>query len=146
MLEAAKLYDLSEMPEELAESVARLGKPTAGFSITPRYVSRKLLRGLLLIAAGLVGNYLYWIVFNGPMVAEHLLFLLLIGPIITGAGLAYSAWRDRGLWVLYFPTGLLRWQRGDLKTFPWDESLEIYFHRIFACEPLQRETDRKSVV
>jgi len=128
-----------DWPIELVEPVERLGPPDEVFRIPRSHALMKFFMGLGLIVGGGLTNYLYWVVFNGPVVAEHFLFLLLFGPIISGLGLIYAGWRDRGLWVLVYPMGLLRWQRGEVVTFPWDEIDEVLFFRVVECEKPQRE-------
>ena len=51
--------------------------------------------------------------------------------------LLLAAWRDRGLWVLVFPQGLLRWQRGAVASFPWDEIERVSFSRVLAFGPVE---------
>jgi len=128
-----------DWPIELVEPVERLGPPDEVFRIPRRHALLKAIMGICLIVGGGLTNYLYWVVFNGPVVAEHLLFLLLFGPIISGLGFIYAGWRDRGLWVLIYPMGLLRWQRGEVLTFPWDDIDEILFFRVVECEKPRRE-------
>ena len=147
MRESETLTDLAReapnWPAELADPVARLGPPSEVFRIPRSHAARKTISGLCLIVGGGVANYLYWVVFNGPVVAEHFLFLFLFGPIISGVGLMYAAWRDGGLWALIYPMGLLRWQRGEVVTFPWDEIKELSFYRVVECEKPRRTTDAR---
>src|ERR1700685_3249603 len=110
----AELREIPDWPDALAEPVARLGAPDYVFRIPRAHPTRRAVSGICLIVGGLVANYLYWVVFQGPLVAEHLLFLLLFGPILSGVGFLYAAWRDNGLWVLIYPVGLLRWQSGEV--------------------------------
>ncbi len=64
---------------------------------------------------------------------------MLFGPIISGVGLIYAGLRDRGLWILVYPMGLLRWQRGEVITFPWDEVTDLVFYRVVECDNPKRE-------
>ena len=59
-----------------------------------------------MLVVGIVGNYLWWVHGNGgfdPFAAK----LLLLLPILGGA-LLWHMYRQRGLYVLIYPTGLLR--------------------------------------
>lgn len=140
MLDQSEQIESPDWPVELAEPVARLGPPRDVYRIPRRYSARKTLSGLILIIGGLIGNYLYWIVFKAQFGEIHFLYFLLFGPILTGIGLIYAAWRDRGLWILIYPMGLLRWQRGEVVTFPWDEIAELSFFRVVECERPRRTT------
>jgi hypothetical protein len=129
--------DGPDWPDALAESIGKLGAPTDVFRISHKQIARRTFSGILLIVGGAIANYLYWGVFNGPA-DFHIVHFLLISPILTGIGFLYAAWRDRGLWVLAYPMGLLRWQRGEVVTFPWDEVAEIFFYRVVECERPRR--------
>jgi len=126
-------------PIELAEPVSKLGTPTAVFRIPRQHVARKTVSGIGLIIAGGIANYLYWGVVQGPA-DIHILHLILFSPVLTGIGLLYVAWRDRGLWVLVYPMGLLRWQRGIVVTFPWNELASMSFYRVVECGRPRRTT------
>jgi hypothetical protein len=79
----------------------------------------KLTVGLLLLLYGAVANYLWWV--HGPQRFDHLvLFLLFVLPL-SGATLLWHMYRQRGLFVLVYPTGLLRLRRGEVDSFPWRE-------------------------
>src|SRR5580658_5156450 len=95
-----ELRETPDWPIELSEPVARLGAPNAVFNIPRSHAARKAISGISLIAGGAIANYLYFVVFNGINIPDwHLLYFFLFGPIVTGVGLLYAAWRDRGLWV-----------------------------------------------
>jgi hypothetical protein len=134
-----EVRDAPDWPIELSEPVARLGAPSEVFRIPRSNAARKTISGISLIAGGGIANYLYWVVFNGPL-DMHLLFFFLFGPIITGVGLLYAAWRDRGLWVLIYPMGILRWQRGEVVAFPWDEVEQVAFYRVVECDRPKRKS------
>lgn len=141
MPDISESTEAPDWPDELAEAAAKLGPPSDVFNVSRSRAARKAFSGLALIVGGGIANYLYWVVFQGPVAFEHILFLLLFGPFVSGAGLIYAAWRDRGLWVLIYPVGLLRWQRGEVVTFPWDEVSEIAFYRVVECDRPRRATD-----
>jgi hypothetical protein len=125
--------EVPDWPIELAEPVARLGPPLEMFRVPRSRAARKAIFGVALILLGAAANYVYWVEFNAQFVDFHLIHFLLLSPIISGIGLIYAAWRDRGLWVLIYPVGLLRWQRGEVVTFPWEEIAELAFFRVVEC-------------
>ena len=140
MAEEFEVRETPDWPGELVEPVARLGPPQEAFRIPRTHAARKAISGMSLVVGGGIANYLYWVVFNGPLIPENLLFLFLFGPILSGIGLLYAAWRDSGLWVLVYPMGLLRWQKGEVVTFPWHEVTDLSFYRVVECERPRRQT------
>jgi hypothetical protein len=128
-----------DWPNELIGPVERLGPPSDVFHFPRHHASRRILLGVILIIINLIGNFVYFFIFNGPFIPQFFLLLLFFGPMATGLGLVYSAVRDRGLWVLIYPSGILRWQRGEVVTFPWDEIVEIFFHRVVECDRPKRK-------
>jgi hypothetical protein len=46
-------------------------------------------------------------------------------PPIIGIALLWHMYRNRGLYVLVYPTGLLRLRRGEVDSFPWAEVEEV---------------------
>ena len=110
-----------DWPEEFDEHVAALGPPVSAHRTAPGVAGRRLLGGFALLAVGLLANYLYWVALGGPIVIEKFLLLLLFGMPIYGVVLLTKAYTDRGVWILAYPTGLLRWQRGRVVSFPWAE-------------------------
>jgi hypothetical protein len=105
--------------EHLTRSVTELGEPEALFRVSRARFLAKLAVGILLIVYGVVGNYLWWV--HGPAVPDHLaIFLLIILPL-SGPFLLWHMYRQRGLFVLVYPTGLLRLRRGEVDSFPWRE-------------------------
>lgn len=130
-----------DWPDELREPVARLGKPTHTFATSRRSVTLRIIAGTILLVLGIVANYFYWFVLGKLPIPEHVIFLILFGMPFAGCTLLVVAWRDRGLWVLVFPTGILRWQRGIVQSFPWDEVEAIYLVRVLKCDPLHGRWD-----
>jgi Family of unknown function (DUF6585) len=128
-----------DWPNELIGPVERLGPPREVFHFPRHHASRRILLGVILIVINLIGNFVYFFVFNGPFIPQFFLLLLFFGPMATGLGLIYAAVRDRGLWVLIYPSGILRWQRGEVVTFPWDEIVEVLFHRVVECDRPKRK-------
>jgi hypothetical protein len=105
--------------EHLTRSMTELGEPDALFRVSRARFLTKLAVGLLLVTFGFVGNYLWWV--HGPQRFDHFVFLLLFVLPLTGAGLLWHMYRQRGLYVLVYPTGLLRLRRGEVDSFPWRE-------------------------
>jgi len=68
---------------------------------------------------GVVANYLWWV--HGPATFGHFDLLLLVFLPLSGASLLLHMYRNRGLYVLIYPTGLLRLLRGEVDSFPWHE-------------------------
>ena len=143
MSEESLLIHGPDWPAELVEPVAQLGKPTAIFRTSPNHAQRRTFVGLAMILGGIVANYLYWVEFASPPIPEHFLILLLFGAPLSGCALIYTAWRDRGLWVLVYPMGILRWQRGLVVSFPWSEIESISFIRVTRCETLKGKISKE---
>jgi hypothetical protein len=129
-----------DWPEEFDESVAKLGPPLGVYHTSRRRALIKGITGLGLIAAGIVINYIYWKMI-GLVIPDKFFFLLLFGPPVLGLFLIYAAWRDRGLWVLAYPTGVLRWQRGEVVSFAWGEIEHIVLRRVTKVDGLQGTGD-----
>lgn len=109
--------------DHLHRAVTELGDPEALFRISPGRLLAKLALGVLLVLCGLVANYLWW--FQGPATFDHLIFhLLYIVPLIGGA-LLYHMYRNRGLFILIYPSGLLRLRRGEIDSFPWADIEQV---------------------
>jgi len=105
--------------EHLMRSMTELGDPEAIFRVSRGRFFAKLALGLLLIVYGLVANYLWWA--HGPATFGHFELLLLIVLPLMGPALLWHMYRQRGLFVLVYPTGLLRLRRGEVDSFPWRE-------------------------
>ncbi len=109
-------------PDDLARARQELGEPDALFQISPSWFRTKLLVGLALIAVGLLGFALWGAVgWKGFHVFAHFVFW----PLGTGVALLVNLYRQRGLFVLIYPTGLLRLRQGEVESFPWDEVAEV---------------------
>jgi hypothetical protein len=126
--------------DHLERAVTELGDPEALFRISRGRFLAKLTLGVLLIALGAVANYLWW--FRGPAQIDHLIFHLLYLIPLFGVGLLVHMYRNRGLFVLVYPTGLLRLRRGEVDSFPWNEieSVRLRVTRAEAAE-FDREGD-----
>ena len=105
--------------DHLERAVTELGEPEALFRISKGRFLAKLALGVSFIIAGAVANYLWW--FRGPAQINHFVFHLLYLVPLTGAALLVHMYRHRGLFVLIYPTGLLRLRRGEVDSFPWRE-------------------------
>jgi hypothetical protein len=58
-------------------------------------------------------------------------FFLILCPA-PGALYLISVWRNRGVWVLLYESGVLHWQRGKMTMIRWDEIESIRFSRVSA--------------
>ena len=105
--------------DHLERAVTELGEPDALFRISRGRFLTKLALGVLLITGGGVANYLWWV--RGPGRVEHIVLTLLFLLPLSGLSLLFHMYRNRGLCVLIYPTGLLRLRRGDVDSFPWNE-------------------------
>lgn len=105
--------------DDLTRAQSELGTPDVLFQISRARVLAKLTVGLSLFVFGLVGNYLWWV--HGPAVFDVLLAKFLILLPLSGLAVLYHMYRNRGLFVLIYPTGLLRLRRGEVDSFPWAE-------------------------
>src|SRR5204863_3995036 len=79
----------------------------------------KLFLGVLLLLIGVVSNYVWWVL--GPADFNHLIVAQLFTVPVSGLSLLLHMYRNRGLYVLIYPTGLLRLRRGEVDSFPWSE-------------------------
>jgi len=110
-----------DLPDDdnLTRSMTELGNPEAFFRVGRGRFMAKLAVGILLLLTGLAANYLCWVRGWGgfdPVTAK----LLILLPIL-GIALLWHMYRQRGLYVLIYPTGLLRLRRGEVDSFPWRE-------------------------
>lgn len=109
--------------DHLSRSVTELGEPEALFQISRGRFLTKLSVGALLVVLGLVVNYIWW--FEGPARFDHYTLVLLLSLPLTGACLLWHMYRQRGLAILIYPTGLLRLRRGEIDSFPWNEIVQV---------------------
>jgi hypothetical protein len=109
--------------DDLSRATTELGEPDALFQVSPGRHRAKLVAAVGLIVFGVVANYLWWV--HGPGRFGGFEVKLLVVPIIIGVGLVAHMWRNRGLSVLLYPTGVLRIQRGEVESFPWAEVGEV---------------------
>lgn len=105
--------------DDLTRATAELGEPDVLFQVSRGRFLTKLAVGLLLMLFGVVGNYIWWV--HGPATFGHFEILFLLGVPLTGLALLWHMYRNRGLFVLIYPTGLLRLRRGEVDSFPWSD-------------------------
>ena len=105
--------------DHLERAVTELGEPESLFRVGRGRFLAKLALGVLLLVYGVVANYLWWV--HGPATVGHFELLFLLLPPISGVSLLLHMYRNRGLFILVYPTGLLRLRRGDVDSFPWTE-------------------------
>jgi hypothetical protein len=106
--------------EHLTRSVTELGEPELLFRISRGRFLTKLGLGVLLLLYGVVANYLWWWVWGAGNLDHFVILLLFVLPL-SGGALLWHMYRHRGLYVLVYPTGLLRLRRGEVDSFPWRE-------------------------
>jgi hypothetical protein len=128
--------------DHLTRSVLELGDPDALYRVRPARFLAKLGIGVSLLGFGAVGNYYWWN--HGPATFGHIeLFILIILPLM-GATLLWHMYRNRGLHVLLYRTGLLRLIRGEVDSFPWAEIETVHLKVPNAAEPsFERHADGK---
>ena len=120
----------SELPRELATAVSDLGAPESLHRTSPSSTWRRGGWGTLILLAGFALNIWYW------MFTPHknvLVMFAVIGIPLGGLTLLLALLRDRGIWVMCFPSGLLRWQRGAIMSLPWDEITGLSLHGVTRC-------------
>lgn len=125
-----------DWPHEFDEPVSKLGQPIGVYRTSRRRAVIKGFTGLGLLLIGVAVNWIYWS-WIGWVIPDKFLFILLFGPPIMGMYLLYAAWRDQGLWVLAYPTGLLRWQRGEIVSFPWADIERLTLQRVNKVDAIQ---------
>lgn len=114
---------MSGMDDHLTQAEAELGVPDALFQVSPGWYRTKLAVGLGLVVTGLATNVGWWILGQGNV--NHLFIHMLIWPPAVGIALLVHMYRQRGLYVLVYPTGLLRLRRGEVDSFPWPHVSQI---------------------
>ncbi|MCI0700847.1 MAG: hypothetical protein L0241_07175 [Planctomycetia bacterium] len=112
---------MDELPDDdhLMRAHTELGDPEAFFRVSRGRFLAKLFLGVLLLLYGVVANYLWWV--RGPADFNHIVILLLVLPPLSGFTLLWHMYRNRGLYILVYPTGLLRLRHGEVDSFPWSE-------------------------
>jgi hypothetical protein len=108
--------------DDLTRARDELGDPDALYQVNPAWFRTKLLVGVGLVGVGLGGVALLVAV---GFKAFHALWHFILWPMLAGGGLIVNLYRQRGLTVLLYPTGLLRLRRGEVESFPWDEVAEV---------------------
>jgi hypothetical protein len=110
-----------DLPDDdhLHRAVIELGEPQALFRISHGRFLAKLALGVMLVLYGLGANYFWWV--HGPGTFGHFEILFLLVPPVSGISLLVHMYRHRGLFVLIYPSGLLRLRRGEVDSFPWHE-------------------------
>jgi hypothetical protein len=109
-------------PDDFTRAVAELGDPDAVFRISRGRFLAKLWLGVGLILGGAaVGALAFAFGVGGLAVFGKFVLTLPVFGVI----LLVQMYRQRGLLVLVYPTGLLRLCRGEVTSFPWDEVKEV---------------------
>lgn len=110
-----------DLPDDdhLHRAQVELGDPDAFFRVSPARLFAKLALGVALLVYGVGANYFWWV--HGPATFGHFELLLLVFLPLSGVSLLLHMYRNRGLYALIYPTGLLRLRRGEVDSFPWHE-------------------------
>lgn len=109
--------------DHFSRAHSELGEPEAVFQISRRRFNTKLWAGVGLIAASLIGIVV--LLFLGMVFDIALLAKIILTPLVFGIFILLHMYRQRGLMVLVYPTGLLRLRRGEVDSFPWEEIAAI---------------------
>lgn len=110
---------MSGSDDHLTLAQVELGEPDALFHVSPAWFRAKLAVGIGLLLVGIAINYWWWV--HGPQNLQHSIVHLLFWPPAMGVALLVHMYRQRGLFVLVYPTGLLRLRRGEVDSYPWSE-------------------------
>lgn len=113
----------ADTDDDLTRATMELGDPDALFQVSQGRHRAKLAAALGLLLFGAVANYAWWV--HGPGKIGHIEVKLLIVPVVVGVGLLVHMYRNRGLSVLVYPTGVLRLRRGEVESFPWADVDEV---------------------
>jgi hypothetical protein len=108
--------------DHLSLATAELGTPDALFQISRGRYLAKLWTGIGLILVGLAAIGLIWII---GAAGFAVLAKFLLAPPVFGALVLWHMYRNRELFVLVYPTGLLRLCRGEVESYPWAEIRHI---------------------
>jgi len=109
--------------DHLTRAGEELGEPDALYRVSPGWFQTKLAIGLGLVVLGVAGNWWWWV--QGPGNMNFFFTHLLFWPPMVGIGLLVHMFLQRRLYVLIYPTGLLRLRRGEVDSFPWAEVREV---------------------
>jgi hypothetical protein len=132
--------------DHLERAVTELGEPEALFRISSGRFLAKLALGVMLLIYGVVANYLWWVHPRGPGTFDHLVFLFLFVPPLSGLSLLLHMYHNRGLFILVYPNGLLRLRRGEVDSFPWGEVAHVRLRLQRTDAVFVRDADGKPVV
>ena len=109
--------------DHLSRAQNELGEPEALFQISRSRFYTKLWAGVGLVAGSLAAVLIMFAAGLGFDIA--ILAKILLTPMAIGVAILATMYRQRGLMVLVYPTGVLRLRRGAVDSFPWDEIAEI---------------------
>jgi hypothetical protein len=118
--------------DDLLRATYELGEPEAAFQVSNARHRAKLFTAIGLVAFGSLANYFWWVHGPGRGFFEA---KLLVVPVVIGAGLLIHMWRNRGLSVLVYSTGVLRLRHGEVESYPWSEIEEIRLKGDAADQP-----------
>lgn len=108
--------------DDFSRAVTELGDPDAVFHVSRGRYLAKLWVGLTLIVGGVAAGGLALLLGVGGFAVFA---KVLLAPPVIGAVILVHMYRQRGLVVLVYPTGLLRLRRGEVESYPWDDVTEV---------------------
>ncbi len=120
----ATRIDPHDWPRGLAQAVTSLGDPLSVHRI-PAWLTQVRFLGSFTFL------FLSILLFLLVATSGRLEYLIVAIPLmLTSFSLGWNGLRERGLWVLIFPTGLVCWKRGHISVFAWHEIWEVYVSRV----------------
>jgi hypothetical protein len=136
------MSDESEADESVLKATAALGEPEEVYRASPGRQRAKFGMAMGLLLFSVIGLTLWFTV--GPARANHFLHMLIM-PGVVAIGLLVHMVRHRGVRVLFYPSGLLKLQRGTAESFPWDEITELKL-KLDLQGGIQTERDGNAIV
>lgn len=130
----------AELPRELANAIAGLGPPLSLHRVSPRVSFMRLWWGSMILLIGVIANIWFWFFAETRGV---LYFLAIVGIPLGGLSLWLAYLEDRGIWVMRYPNGLLRWQRGEVLSLPWEDIMGITLVNVLRSGQLHGTTDEQ---
>jgi hypothetical protein len=119
-------YPLDQPPDELGSKLGELGAPLAEFAVTSgRFLRSLILAPILFLLGWAVILLLTFFAAQKLRASVGKLFFVGIILIVGAVVMAIRAFRNRGLRVLIFPEGLVRFQGEQTKTFFWDQVVSV---------------------
>lgn len=125
--------------DDFSRAVTELGDPDTVFQVSRRRYLTKLWVGTALVVGSVAAIALFLAL--GMVGGIAVLAKVLLTPLIIGAVILITMYRQRGLVVLVYPTGLLRLRRGEVESYPWEEVAAVRLTLQRADAPETRYAD-----